>query len=69
MWRVCFLTSSPRRLSAADKGPWHPDEQRVRQWAQWFGQQGYRVAVQHSGGDLYDGHRHIGNVTGGRFRG
>ncbi|WP_259371321.1 hypothetical protein [Caldimonas caldifontis] len=41
----------------------------MREWAQWFSQQGYRVAVQHSSGDLYDGSRHIGNVTGGRFRG
>jgi hypothetical protein len=66
---VCFLTSSPRRLSAVDKGPWHPDEHRVREWARWFGHQGYRVAVQHSSGDLYEGNRRIGNVTGGRFKG
>lgn len=69
MWRVCFLNGSPRRLSSADKGPWHSREEHARQWATWFQTQGYRVAVQHSSGDLYDGDRRIATLRGGRIQG
>lgn len=67
MWRVCFIHGSPRRLSTADKGPWHAREDQARQWESWFRERGYRVAVQHSSGDLYEGGKHVATLRAGRF--
>jgi len=52
MWRVVFYERRGYRVQMDRTGPWLPNKKLAQQWAQWFGERGYHVALQDQGGGL-----------------
>lgn len=52
MWRVVFYERKGNRVQVDRTGPWLPTKQLARNWAHWFGERGYHVALQDQGGTL-----------------
>jgi hypothetical protein len=52
MWRVVFYERRNNRVQMDRTGPWLPSKQLAQQWAQWFCERGYHVALQDQSGGL-----------------
>jgi len=52
MWRVVFYERRQNRVQMDRTGPWLPQKQLAMNWAQWFAEQGYFVALQDQAGTL-----------------
>ena len=52
MWRVVFYERRANRVHIDRTGPWLPDKQLARNWALWFKDRGYHVALQDSAGTV-----------------
>lgn len=52
MWRVVFYERRGNRVHMERTGPWLPDKQLARNWADWFFERGYHVALQDQNGQL-----------------
>lgn len=52
MWRVVFYERRQNRVQMDRSGPWLPQKQLAMNWAQWFAEQGYFVALQDQAGTL-----------------
>lgn len=52
MWRVVFFERRGNRILQDRTGPWLPEKQTARNWANWFIEQGYHVALQDQSGQL-----------------
>ena len=52
MWRVVFYERRGNRVHLDRTGPWLPEKMHARQWADWFKEQGYHVALQDQNGSL-----------------
>lgn len=52
MWRVVFYERRAGRLHTDRTGPWLPSKKMAQQWADWFMQHGYFVALQDQIGGL-----------------
>lgn len=50
MWRVVFYERRNHRVELDRTGPWLPNKQLAQNWAQWFAERGYFVAVQDQSG-------------------
>ncbi|MCV2419161.1 hypothetical protein [Paucibacter sp. DJ2R-2] len=52
MWRVVFYERRANRVRLDRSGPWLTSKSLARQWASWFGERGYHVALQDQSGEL-----------------
>jgi len=52
MWRVVFYERRANRVHVDRTGPWLPDRQLAQNWALWFKERGYHVALQDSNGTV-----------------
>lgn len=52
MWRVVFYERRGYRIHMDRTGPWLPNKGLAQQWANWFGQLGYHVALQDQSGGM-----------------
>ncbi|MDN3919210.1 hypothetical protein [Roseateles violae] len=52
MWRVIFYERVGNRVRLDRTGPWLPTRRLAQQWADWFLQRGYHVALQDQSGGL-----------------
>lgn len=52
MWRVVFYERRANRVWLDRSGPWLPNRKLALQWASWFGERGYHVALQDQTGEL-----------------
>ena len=52
MWRVVFYERRANRIHVDRTGPWLPERALAHNWAMWFLERGYHVAVQDSSGSL-----------------
>jgi hypothetical protein len=52
MWRVIFYQRVANRMKVDRTGPWLPSKTLAHQWANWFGERGYHVALQDQSGTL-----------------
>lgn len=52
MWRVVFYERRGNRVHQDRTGPWLPNKKTAQQWARWFGERGYHVALQDQNGGL-----------------
>ena len=52
MWRVIFYERKGNRVQMDRTGPWLPSKKLAQQWAAWFGERGYHVALQDQAGVL-----------------
>jgi hypothetical protein len=52
MWRVIFYQRAANRVKIDRTGPWLPSRNLARQWADWFTERGYHVALEDQGGTL-----------------
>lgn len=46
MWRVVFVERRGNRVYQDRTGPWHPDKETARKWAEWFKQRECHVMLQ-----------------------
>lgn len=52
MWRVVFYERRGHRVHLDRTGPWLPNKKLAQNWAQWFTERGYHVALQDQSGAL-----------------
>lgn len=52
MWRVVFYERRGNRVHQDRTGPWLPEKQLAKNWADWFKERGYHVALQDQNGGL-----------------
>lgn len=52
MWRIVFYERRGNRVVVDRTGPWLPTKTLARNWAGWFGELGYNVALQDQAGTL-----------------
>ncbi|WP_343629430.1 hypothetical protein [Roseateles sp.] len=52
MWRVVFFERRGNRVHQDRTGPWLPEKQLAKNWADWFKERGYHVALQDQNGGM-----------------